>query len=1064
MMGAWVMCTQSRPCGLASRLFGAVTALAVMLISVLGCDSAAYVSRPEYPQAYPEPSQAGLRSTSQRVDEEDAARAPVPAASSDAASWPMAGANPQRTSWTSEEVRGDLNPIWYRAIEAYVPPNVQVIAAGGLLYLSTAEGLYAFDAATGSTVWVYPTGLPLGNSPTIFDGVAYVGGYDHRIHAIDAQTGSGIWTFEADAGFDTNPLVIDIGGRTLIYAGNRDGSLYALEDLGSAVTLLWEYVTEGPVSFSAAYRDGSVYFASDDAHAYAVDALTGGLVWKSPRLPGAGFQTWWPVLYENTTSGTDVVLLAGSNNYRLFLQPGYGSDLQGRELEDIFPNRDSEPRGTPFGSRNADGTLDATRVLQYFEAKPWRRTYIVLDRATGDEVTFDFDRDGLPEYAPILWHGTHSGNRYPSVVGADGIAYQSNAYMSDPWIAGGQITGWSGSSASISTPSARWIAMDEPMAYSAGGNLIYWSHCNDRSAGAFDISISNAEYYPASPDDGREWTYFSYDLDTQIPGYHVLYEGVSSDDYTINNLFQGSQASRNGIYGQHGHQNPPIPYMGRVYLHRSNSLIAFDDYDGLPTQLPMASCVDAPSVELSIDGFSLREKLEAEVQRIVDAGHLRPGYRSHGLLDDKMRDQLGDCLVDYWHNTADMLYILTMAFPYLSGELKDQVDSYLENELLNYAPYEYTHVGWRDGAAREPYYLPQEVQDDLVNRPAHVSGYSYDGWTWPPQLFYALWKYAEVFGGEGDLFVASRAKLESPPSDAYLIEYPYVHNAYIAGYTGYLELEALAGYPMSADVRDTLGRLLALRSDTFSKDVPYTDGDAARAFSVSRNFVFLVPELGEYLRENALAKVQEAVSEYCDVAPYWFVADHDTAHGESASQHFYDYHALFQARAQILDEPGDELVRYLDVPAVQVGDLFYIQNIVTALQAGASYTFEKTVSPGTGAQGDILSYSLRFAGDGYTMSLVDRLPAGVGAPSGSELQGTDVTPVYDASQHRLTWSDTIAEWKPVTITYRVVISATGSQVLRNSATLTSDANGDPVTATAVVIVNPYQLSLPSVLK
>src|SRR6058998_3928915 len=27
------------------------------------------------------------------------------------AGWPMAGANPERTSWTAEEVRGDLKPL-----------------------------------------------------------------------------------------------------------------------------------------------------------------------------------------------------------------------------------------------------------------------------------------------------------------------------------------------------------------------------------------------------------------------------------------------------------------------------------------------------------------------------------------------------------------------------------------------------------------------------------------------------------------------------------------------------------------------------------------------------------------------------------------------------------------------------------------------------------------------------------------------------------------------------------------------------------------------------------------
>ena len=55
--------------------------------------------------------------------------------------WPMVAANPERTSWTSEEVSGPLQLQWYHPIEAYIPQNVQIIASNGLLYISTARGL-----------------------------------------------------------------------------------------------------------------------------------------------------------------------------------------------------------------------------------------------------------------------------------------------------------------------------------------------------------------------------------------------------------------------------------------------------------------------------------------------------------------------------------------------------------------------------------------------------------------------------------------------------------------------------------------------------------------------------------------------------------------------------------------------------------------------------------------------------------------------------------------------------------------------------------------------------------
>lgn len=981
-------------------------------------------------------------------------------------SWPMVAANPQRTSWNTEEVRGKLKPVWYRPIEAYIAPKIQIIASNDLLYISTARGLYALHTGTGTggdagqVAWVYPTELPLGHSPTIHNGVAYVGGLDRKLHAINALTGQGLWTFEAEAGFQTNPLVVD----GIVYAGNRDGYMYAIyaDDHPNKGTLAWKYKTLGPILFSAAYQDNAIYFASNDSHAYALNADTGGLVWKSNKLPGAGFHSWWPVVYQDPASGADLVIFAGSNNYRHYLEPAYGSDLQYRERDDIFPDKDTEPRGTPFGARLADGSVDATRALQYYEEKPWRRTYFVLNRATGQEITFNFDGDGNPEYAPMLWQGTHSGNRYPPVVGADGKIYQAAMYMSDPYIAGSQVIGWQVGDSFIETPMTVWKALDEPLAYSAGGNLIYWNHCNDRSAGALDLSIPNTRFYPDAPDPSREWAYWSggaSTLEGLIPGYNVLYEGMNPTNYTINSLFKGPNESKNGIYGQHGDQNAPVPYRGTLYMHRSNSIVALSDYDGTPTALSMATVVPAVDTSSSTTTEALEQKLAGEVQKILDAGHLRPGYRSVGLFDHKTRDQLGDYLIDYWHYPSDTLHALISTLPHLPADMQEDVKAYLQAEYANYPPYAYSHTGWRDGAPREAFELPGETEADKVNHPPYVSGYGYPGWTWPPHMFYALWKYAEVFGSAPEVFNNSKAKLEAPPDDDYLIQYPYIHNAYIAGYLGYLKLEALAGYPESSAVRTELNRLLALRSSTFSKDTPFAGGDSNRALSVARNFMWLVPELGQFLRDTIADEVQEAVDEYGEVAPYWFVSNFEATYGEGVTQHFYDYSAVFLAKAFVLQESRQELWKYLDVPAVQVGDLFYIQNLVAVIEAGDS--FDKEAFPHSGDQGDSITYTLRFWGTGETLTLVDALPEGLSAPISFDLEGTGIEPIYDGSQHRLTWSDTPPDGQEVIIRYVVTITTDQSQRLANTVEL-SMPGGLLGADQVAILANPYRHFLPVV--
>jgi outer membrane protein assembly factor BamB len=79
----------------------------------------------------------------------------------ESADWPMSGANPQRTSWTSDQI-GAAGVKWFRPFEAYIMPYTQVIVANGMVYVSTARGLYALDAQNGITQWVFPTEMPLG--------------------------------------------------------------------------------------------------------------------------------------------------------------------------------------------------------------------------------------------------------------------------------------------------------------------------------------------------------------------------------------------------------------------------------------------------------------------------------------------------------------------------------------------------------------------------------------------------------------------------------------------------------------------------------------------------------------------------------------------------------------------------------------------------------------------------------------------------------------------------------------------------------------------------------------
>jgi hypothetical protein len=961
------------------------------------------------------------------------------------ANWPMSAANPQRTSWTPEEVRGNLQPQWYKVFEPYIPNKVQIIAADGLLFISTSGGLYALDAGTGAQKWAYPTAMPLGNSPTIANGVAYVGGFDHKLHAVDAVTGVGLWTFEAEAGFDTNPLV----ANNRVYLGGRDGTFYAVYSNDDGVrkgTLAWKYKTDGPIHFSAAANAShrTIYFASNDGHAYALDALTGGLVWKSPKLPTAGFHSWWPVV------AGDMVVYSAQRPYRITTPPQ-------DNLMSILYTLGEPGMGQGFGPQQPDGTRDGTVAMNYLETKPWLRSYYLLNAASGREISYDFNQNGQPEYPPLLGVGTNSGSRYPAMIMPDGNVYTFNRYSEEKY--GQAVAGWIPGTSKILAPRIPGIsAHDEPVGYSGGGNLIYWNQCCDRAAGAYDLT-------------GNSYRYFDYNLSRLIPRYNTLTTGT----YEANaiTVFGG----RNGIYGYHGDQNPPVPYRGKVYMHRGNAVIAFSPTGGAQA-LPRADTVDVAAILTPVDTNGLRLRLAHEIEKIIAAGHLRPGFGINGAFSTKARSELGDNLTDYWSNPADTLLVLTLAYPHLSPSLQQQVATYLQSMLANYHPCSYTHIGWSTGSGREGYDLPPEVMTALPSYPPSMwSTYDFDGWTgpdwkWTPHTFYALWKYAETFGNARTLFDRCQGRMWTPPSDDVLAKFPFAHNAWIAGLHGYLELQRLAGYAPDASRQATLDRLLALRVSAFEKDNPWGPDfhNWWQILAVARNFMFMTPELGQHLRDHALSKVQVAFDEYSRDAPYWFVTNYEATYNEITLHHLYDYNALFAVKAMVFQERGEELARYLDVPGFARGDLFYIQNLILTLEAEAPLRLphvSKTPSSSSAHVGEVVAFTLVVHHSHAPLTETIPITITVTLPTGLVYHPEQCVSSWGdpptCSSQSIHWQGVLSGATPIEIVYTAKVTTLQPAKLINEVQVDGGALWQ-YTGTVSIMANPLRCYLPVVLK
>ncbi len=594
--------------------------------------------------------------------------------------WSMAAANPQRTSWVSgasNEIRGNLQVEWYRVFDPYIDNKVQVIASDNKVFVSTTKGLYAFNAADGSQAWVYGTELPLGNSPTFYNGILYVGGYDHKMHAINSTTGqlkTG-WTFlEAAGGYETNPLVINdtyTGSQPVVLAGNRDGYFYALD--ANTGGLKWKFKTGGPIRFSAAYKNGIVYFASDDSFAYALNVATGLQAWKSAKLQGAGFDNYWPVVYTDTTSGKDFVIYSGSKKADWSWFSTAASSLYFSENYEMYANQSG-----------CTGTiqLDCSVISNYMASHPWKRHLFILDARTGIEST---------PYAPVNWSGvTHNGNKHPPVVSGDGQLYSHIGYNAggnngaNGWIAQWKI----GSSTINKIYTNQSGAADEPVTFTSGGNLIYWGEgVNADAWGTLDLTkpVGSNRYTWQSP--------------TSMPGAGAKYTSL---DLT------GKFGGYNGVYGYFdGLTNQsPVPYNNKLYVINGNALFALSTTGG-GRQLATAAAPSAQaSGALTATQQDIQQRLANEIQKMINAGHLRPGYMDVGIpggyLDyhGNAAAVPGNHLAEYFHNPADTLYTLAIALPYLPSALQTQVKTYLQQEQAAYPVDNTAHIGWNNGAPR----------------------------------------------------------------------------------------------------------------------------------------------------------------------------------------------------------------------------------------------------------------------------------------------------------------------------------------------------------------------------
>lgn len=201
------------------------------------------------------------------------------------------------------------------------------VYVGEGLHEQTDSKIYCLDLASGTELWSFETTSHTESSPTIVDGMLYFGAGDDGVYCLNALTGKVKWQYPG-VHVDSAPLVLDdrvyfgsgygyngvlcvsasdgqlvwkrsfrapVWGalsyseeRLYAAAGNGDFNVSAQQPYGEIRCLdpatgkdIWQFKgVKDAVHTAVAVRDNHAVFGSRDGACYALNAMTGALLWR----------------------------------------------------------------------------------------------------------------------------------------------------------------------------------------------------------------------------------------------------------------------------------------------------------------------------------------------------------------------------------------------------------------------------------------------------------------------------------------------------------------------------------------------------------------------------------------------------------------------------------------------------------------------------------------------------------------------------------------------------------------------------------------------------------------
>ncbi|MBN1965416.1 MAG: serine/threonine-protein kinase [Anaerolineae bacterium] len=192
-----------------------------------------------------------------------------------------------------------------------------------------AEVEEEFEEGSGSSVvpiWKFRCEDEVRSSPIVYNGIVFVGAYDHNLYALQANDGAFKWNFATEGGIAATPEPDP--DNNIVIVGSEDGVIYAIDMRTGRI--VWTIGTERPVRCTASVAHQHVFVGGDDGTLYAARTNNGRIIWKYESGGPIRSRPWITdelIIFGSGTGEVTALDLGGSLKWRFRARLGISSSI-----------------------------------------------------------------------------------------------------------------------------------------------------------------------------------------------------------------------------------------------------------------------------------------------------------------------------------------------------------------------------------------------------------------------------------------------------------------------------------------------------------------------------------------------------------------------------------------------------------------------------------------------------------------------------------------------------------------------------------------------------------------